>query len=83
MVKRLHEVMERTRALPASRAASPAPAAGAALALPEARGKEVVELKDRVEQIASRSRARVDDELFAEDETVPQMLQRLRAGAAR
>ena len=49
------------------------------LALSGAGEDQVVELKDRLPQ-AARSRARIDDELFIEDETVPQMLQRLRAG---
>lgn len=39
----------------------------------------LVDLKDRL----ARSRARVDNELFADDDSVPRILERLRAGAGR
>lgn len=82
ILKRLHEAMDKARALPRSIEERVAPAPAAPVQREDRTGG-LVRLQDRLPEAAPalRSRARIDDDLFAEDESVPQILERLRAGA--
>ena len=83
ILKRLNESMEKARTLPRA-IEERAPVMTAPAERDDLAGG-VVRLHDRAPEAAPalRSRARVDDDLFAEDESIPQILERIRAGARR